>query len=368
MNSRRRWATGAVGLSVVLIAVALAGIVWPYLRDAAIPKLTSFLAQTKPSPAKPDPQRPLLLATRTAIEGGRVVVKLSDEERGRMGVKTERLSPAAHRTEIQAYGSVLDIARITDLTNSYASARASLQTAQARAEVSRSAYTRAKSLGQYATQVQVETSEGTFRTDEAALTAAQSQVRTLAATAQQEWGAVLGKAIVERTPAVTRLIERADFLVQVTLPPGETLKGEPGAAFAEVPPQSERVALRYVSPATRTDQRIQGLSYFYVVSGDSGLLPGMSTLAFLTSDKTAKGIAVPESAVVHWQGGAWIYRAVGDDTFARHALKTDTPMADDAYVVGDIDTPTEIVVTGPQAVLSEEVKTQSQASGDADDD
>ena len=115
---------------------------------------------------------------------------------------------------------------------------------------------RAHSLGQYATKVQLETTEGAFRTDEAALAAAQSQLRTLAATAQQEWGTVIGRAIIERSPVITRLIERTDFLVQVTLPPGETLTAPPAIAHAEVPPQSERVALRYVSPATRTDQRI----------------------------------------------------------------------------------------------------------------
>jgi hypothetical protein len=272
-----------------------------------------------------------------------------------------------HRIEVQAFGSVLDLARVTELTNSYASARAQLQTAEAKAEVSRAAYTRARSLGQYATQVQLETAEGTFRTDEAALAAAQSQVRTLAATAQQEWGTVIGRAIIERSPVITRLIERTDFLVQVTLPPGETLRAPPGTAHAEVPPQSERVALRYVSPATRTDQRIQGVSYFYTVAGNSGLLPGMSTLAFLTSERETTGIAVPESAVVHWQGGAWIYRSVGDDAFARHPLRADAPISADAYVVDDLGPEAEIVVTGPQAVLSEELKGQIQSS-DADDD
>ncbi len=361
MRTRRnRVAWWIAGLLTVLALVVLP---WPMLHGPPAPEPKHAIAQNVPEPATPH-----LPAMRTAVEGGRVVVKLSDAERARMGVETARLVPKAHRTEIQAYGSVLDIARITDLTNAYASARAALQTAQARAEVSRSAYARAKNLGQYATQVQVETSEGTFRTDEAALAAAQSQLRTLAATAQQEWGAVLGKAIVERAPAVTRLIERTDFLVQVTLPPGETLKGTPGAAFAEVPPQSDRVAMRFVSAATRTDQRIQGLSFFYTVSGDSGLLPGMSTLAFLASDTIANGIAVPESAVVHWQGGAWIYRAVGDDVFARHALRSDAPMADDSYVVSDLTSETEIVVAGPQAVLSEEVRAQGQGNAADDDD
>ncbi len=305
---------------------------------------------------------------RTAVEGGRVVVRLGDRERDLIGVETAKLSQQPHLIEVQAYGSVMDLARLTELTNSYAAAKAQVQTAEAKTVVSRAAFTRARSLGQYATQVQLESSEGTFRTDEAALAAAQSQLRTLAATAQQEWGPVIGQAIVERAPAVVRLIERTDFLVQVTLPPGETLKAPAQTAFAEVPPQSERVALRYVSPATRTDQRIQGVSYFYIAPGDSGLLPGMSTLAFLTSQRAASGIAVPESAVVHWQGSAWIYRSVGDDTFARHPLKPDAPISADAFIVDDLGPEAEIVVTGPQAVLSEELKGQIQASGDADDD
>ncbi|UMY17343.1 efflux RND transporter periplasmic adaptor subunit [Methylobacterium organophilum] len=307
-------------------------------------------------------------AQRTAIEGGRVVVSLNAEEQARAGIETETRRPQAHRIEIQAYGSVLDLARVTELTNAYASAKAQLQTAEARAEVSQAAILRAKSLGPYATQVQVETAEGTYRTDQAALAAAQSQLRTLAATAQQEWGPVIGKAIVERAPLITRLIERTDFLVQVTLPPGESLKGRPDVAFAEVPPQSERVALRYVSPATRTDQRIQGVSLFYIVSGDSGLLPGMSTLAFITIDRAATGILVPEEAVVHWQGGAWFYRSLGEGGFARHPLRPDAQASADSFIVEDLDGETGIVLKGAQTLLSEELKASLQVAGGADDD
>ncbi len=322
---------------------------------------------TAAPPAAHGPERALPVV-RTAVEGGRVLVRLTDAERERIGVETAHLTSRAHAVEIQAYGSVLDIARVTELTNSYASARAQLQTAQAKAEVSRSANLRARNLGQYATRVQVETAEGTFQTDQAALAAAQSQVGTLAATARQEWGPVIGRAIIERSGLVTRLIERTDFLVQVTLPPGETLKLSPASAFAEVPPQSERVPLAYVSPATRTDQRIQGVSSFYIVAGDSGLLPGMSVSAFLTSPRHASGIAVPESAVVHWQGGAWIYRSVGKDAFARHRITVDVPMSEDSFVIADLGSESEIVVTGPQAVLSEEMRSQGTEVGDGDDD
>ena len=356
------------GWGILLLGAVAAGLGLFLAGETGRAFTTALIAEIREQVAAAPPERRHLPAQRTAVEDGRTVVRLSAEERERLGIETQRRAQGPHREELQAYGSVLDLARVTDLTNAYASARAQLQTAQARVEVSRNASLRAKTLGPYATTVQVESTEGTFQTDQASLAAAESQVRTLAATAQQEWGPVIGRAIVERSPAVTRLIERVDFLVQVTLPPGESLKGPPSAAFAEVPPQSARIALRYVSPATRTDPRIQGLSFFYTVPGDSGFLPGMSMLAFLGSDRTVTGISVPEDAVVHWQGGAWVYRGVAPNAFARHALKADPPMSADAYVVEDLPGDTEIVLTGAQALLSEEMKSQLSVSGGADDD
>lgn len=358
--TRWRWA--------VLAALLLAGLAL-VAADSGLRKTgEDAFARLRAFSEPEKPERPHLPAQRVAVEEGRMVVKLSPAEQARIGLDTRLVPALAHRAESQAYGSVLDLARVTDLTNSYASAKAQLQTAQARVEVSRSAFQRAKNLGPYATTVQVETTEGTFQTDLASLAAAESQVRTLAATAQQEWGPVIGRAIVERSPTITRLIERSEFLVQVTLPPGETLKGQPAAAFAEVPPQSARVALRYVSAATRTDAKIQGLSYFYTVAGDSGFLPGMSMLVFLTGERNVTGVSVPEDAVVHWGGGTWVYRAVAPGAYVRHLLKTDPTMSADAYVVEDLPGDTEIVLRGAQALLSEEMKAQLQVSGGADDD
>nr|WP_085984980.1 multidrug transporter [Methylobacterium nodulans] len=350
-ESRPRRVLRTLGTLVVLGAVA----------GAAIWYLPAHLRAAAPAD-KPLPPR----VSRAVVEDGRSIVKLAPAERRQIGVETVTLRTAQHREERQAYGAVLDLARVTDLTNAYASAKAQLLTAQARLEVSRSAYQRAKALGPYATAVQVETAEGSFRTDEASLAAAESQLRTLAATAQQEWGAVIGRAIVERSALVTRLIERERFLVQVTLPPGESVGTPPATAYAELPPQSARVPLDYVSPATRTDQRIQGLSYFYTVAGDSGFLPGMSSLVFVPSARAVAGVAVPEDAVVHWQGGAWFYRSVGPDAFARHPLNTDGPMSDDTFVVAGLPDETEIVLRGAQALLSEEMKNQIRVSGDDD--
>lgn len=348
--------------AVLLAAAGFAGTRAGARLGAQVAPLLVGWGAADPGPAAKLP------APRTAVEDGRTLVRLTDSERARIGLVTEVRPVVSHRQELTGYGSVLDLGRITELANAYAGGIAALQTAQARVEVSASAARRARSLGAGGMAVaQIETAEGTLLTDQAALTAAESQVRTLAATARQEWGPVLGKAIIERGPLVTRLIERADFLMQVTLPPGESLSEPPKDAFAEVPPQSARVGLRLVSPATRTDPRIQGRSFFYLVSGDSGLLPGTGTMAFLPAQRAVRGVLVPEDAVVHGEGGTWVYRRAEAGGFVRHPIRPDAPMSVDAFVVEDLPDPAEIVLRGGQALLSEEMKSRIRVVGDDDD-
>lgn len=300
--------------------------------------------------------------------GNQAVVRLSPDQQKQIGLETAVLEVAPHPEQFRAYGAVLDIARITELTNNYANAQAQLQTAQAKFEVAKSAFERTKNLVQSAAlpKKEAEAAEGTFRTDQASLAAAESQLKTLAATAQQEWGLLIGKGIVERSPAVVRLIERDQFLVQVTLPPGVTLSQPPRTALAQPPTRDANIELQFLSPATRTDPRIQGLSYFFSAPGDSGLLPGMNATVYVSSGKTYEGVFVEDTAIVRWQGRSWVYLRVGPDAFKRHPISTDQPVSDDDYVVRDIPPGSEIVIRGAQVLLSEEAK--SELRGGADND
>ncbi|MGJ4930490.1 efflux RND transporter periplasmic adaptor subunit [Bradyrhizobium sp. HKCCYLS2038] len=310
------------------------------------------------------------IAMATAQPEGRepATVKLSATQQKQIGLQTAVLAAESHPEQFRAYGAVLDVARLTDLTNSYANAQAQLQTAQAKLEVARLAYERARDLVQSAAMPRkdAETAEGTFRTDQAALAAADSQVKTLVATARQEWGPVIGRGIVERSPQVVQLIEREQFLVQVTLPPGVTLTEPPRTALGQAPTRTANIELRYLSPAPRTDPRIQGVSYYFVAAGDSGLLPGMNTTAYVPSGKSFDGVFVEDTAVVQWQGRSWVYLRAGPETFRRHPIRTDQPISDDDYVVQDIPAGSEIVLRGAQVLLSEEAKSELRGGGDDD--
>ena len=313
-----------------------------------------------------DDDRPIESASRVRVEDGLAVIKVAPAAQKHNGIVTSRLAPAPFHRQIRAYGSVLDLSKLTDLSNQYAGATSQLQTAEAKLAASKSAFERAKHL--YESQrvvslAQYQTAELAFRVDTAVLAAAQSQVRTLTATAYQEWGTALGKSLVEQTPLVKHLIERDDYLLQVTLPPGVTMKEAPLTASVELGHHPDTV-ITFISPATRTDPKIQGISYFYKAPASSGLLPGMNVLAFLPSDTTVDGVKVPADAVVWWQDRAWIYRRTDSDSFVRMAIATDLPAPGGGYVVAGLDRPVDIVTRGPQLLLSEEFRSQAKPDED----
>jgi len=311
-------------------------------------------------------ERPLRAAARVAIRDGVPVIRIDAAAQERSGIETTRLRTTHYEDQVRAYGMVLDAARLTDLSNSYANAEAQLRTAQAKATFSKAAFERAQKLYDSERSVSLallQSAEAAFRADEAGVGAAESQVRTLSATAHQEWGPVLGKSLIERSPTVVRLIERQNFLLQVTLPPGISVPDPPAAATIESP-RKARAEITLVSPATRTDARIQGLSFFYLAPAESGVLPGMNVLAFLSSGPGGDGAHVPAEALVWWQDRAWIYRRIETETFVRTQIATDQPTRAGGYIDKTLPRDAEIVARGAQLLLSEEFRAQIQIGED----
>ena len=302
---------------------------------------------------------------------GDAQVSLTDTEQKRIGLKVE--SPKLKRVQknTRAYGTVLDLANLTTLNNNMAAAQSQIDGAKAKLAASQPAFERAQTLlkSKTGTQVQVQITEAAYLVDKASVAAAESQVRALAATAVQEWGAVIGKALNEHDPLVTRLTERRDYLLQITLPPGSNVPAPPTASVL-LTSAATPIEAKLLSPATRTDPKIQGPSYFYLAPGDSGVLPGMNLLANLATGAKVDVYVIPPAAIVWWSGRAWVYEHAGDDDFVRRAIHLDG-QSDKAgnYLVAIADLPgndPEIVTTGAQLLLSEEFRSQIEVGGDND--
>jgi hypothetical protein len=350
-ESTRSWSVKLLAIAAVVACGALLG--W------------GIFAGRNEAAVEAQRERAIKVPIRVSGKSGDPVITLDDETQERSGIETAALPATPRAEELRAYGMVLDVARLTELSNNYANAKAQVQTAQAKLAMSKPAYDRAQKLfneTHVVSQAQVQAAEAAFGTDQASLVAAEAQVRTLTATAYQEWGAVLGKSLVEESPMIKTLIERQSFLLQITLPPGVILPEPPATASIEV--GKARQEITFVSPATRIDPRIQGISFFYAAAA-SGVLPGMNVLAFLPSGKSIDGVEVPASAVVWWQGRAWVYRRTGPETFTRLAIATDLPAPGGGYFANDVAKDAEIVTHGAQLLLSEEFRAQIQVGEDS---
>lgn len=325
-----------------------------------------FLTGRNVAAVEAERERAIKAPIRVSGEAGETVITLDMETQQRSGIETAALPSAPHREELRAYGMVLDVARLTELNNNYANAKAQVQTAQAKLAMSKPAFERAQKLfneTHVVSQAQLQAAEAAFGTDQAARAAAEAQVRTLTATAYQEWGSVLGKSLVDKSPMITALIERQNFLLQITLPPGVILPVPPVTAAIETG-KAARAEITFVSPATRIDPKIQGVSFFYAAAAESGVLPGMNVLAFLPSGRSIEGAAVPASSIVWWQGRAWVYRRSSQDTFIRAEIATDLPAPGGGYIAKDVPKDAEIVTRGAQLLLSEEFRAQIQVDED----
>ena len=344
-------------LRYALVVVIVAG--------AAGAAVLGFIQSREQLTVEAEREQPVKPPTRISAEKGETTIRVDAATPERSGIETARLSMTPYMAQVRAYGMVLDLARLTDLNNSYTNAKAQVQTTEAKLAASKVAFDSAQSLikSQLETSASLAQAKATFLADQAAIAAAESQVRTLSATAYQEWGAVLGKSLVDGSATIMRLIERQDFLLQITLPPGTTIVAPPATGAIEVGKRA-RAEITYVSPATRTDPRIQGVSFFYTTPAESNVLPGMNVLAFLPSGAAVEGATVPAEAVVWWQDRAWIYRRTGPEAFVRNQIATEQPAQEGGFIVKDLPGDAEIVTHGAQLLLSEEFRAQIQVGED----
>ena len=299
---------------------------------------------------------------------GQPIVTFDTATQKRIDLRTIVPVLTHYEDQVRAYGRVLDLANLTMLNTNYVAASSQLNTAKAHLAASQPAFERAQSLYErnIDSLAQKETTEATVRMDKAAVAAAESQVRTLAATALQEWGPVIGNSVVAGTALVNRLIERDEFLLQITLPPSVSIDPPPTVS---VEIGGRRVDVRYISPATRTDTRIQGLSFFYAADAKSGALPGMNVRAYLQPAIQSTAISFP-LPLVWWSGRAWVYVRLDEDSFTRREIPTDMRESNgDGFIVpANIfghDAP-QIVTQAAQLLLSEEFRAKIQVGGDND--
>jgi hypothetical protein len=325
----------------------------------------AFVVGRKELAQEQERERPIKAPTRVSVQEGEAVVTLDKATQSKAGIVVVSLQPMEHREQLTAYGTVLQIRGLVDLYKSYSAAKAQVEQTQALVEASRKEYERLKALrdNQNISAKVFQAAEATWRSNEASARGAQEALRASQAMARDQWGPVLFRWLVDSTPEFDRLIHSQDLLVQLTLPYGARISAPPQNALVQ-PGEGKPISVRLVSQSPRTDPRIQGRSFFYIAADANGaLLPGMNARAFLPIGSALKGVTVPASAVVWWQGKAWIYVKKDAEHFVRREMTTDAPVPEGWFVARrELSAGSRLVVTGAQLLLSEEFRAQVQIS------
>lgn len=339
---------------ITLIAVA-----------AVVGLVFAYIAGQKEVAAEATADQPLKAVSRVEVVNGETVVTLDQATRTSSGIVLAPLQNLSHRAEITAHGTVVELGELTDLRNALAAANAQFAKANAAFTVARQEHERMKGLfeaNQNVSEKTVQAAEGALRIEEANLQAAQAALEAARSTAQQRWGRVVADWLAQGGPEIERLRRQDDLLVQVTLAPSQSAMVAPPQASVQMA-DGQLVAAKLVSSAPRTDPKLQGRSFFYLVATEgAGLLPGMNVVMLLAVGEPAPSVLVPASSAVWFQGKPWIYVQIKPDRFARREISTAQPVKEGWVQPADFSHNEPIVAHGAQLLLSEEFRAQISIS------
>ncbi|CAG7856168.1 hypothetical protein MCAMS1_00560 [biofilm metagenome] len=289
-------------------------------------------------------------------------VVINESQQNSAGILTMVLNPIQHQPEYEAMGKVVSIQPLLALRERYLSAQAELEGAKARQKLAALNLNRQKNL--YDSGVSpmrsLQNQEAQGINDQAAVTTAQAKLATIQNEATLNWGNTLSKwALTAKTSHLKEFLLAKQQLLQITLPANKQLAKEQESIM--VATSGERTKAQVASLISKTmlvDNTRQGISYYFK-TGASDLSIGMKVTAWISEpDSEQTGFIIPESALIWYLDQTFVYCKTGKEKFSRHLVKNISAANDGYFVTEGVASGDEIVTTGGQLLLSEELKNQ----------
>jgi hypothetical protein len=278
---------------------------------------------------------------------GETMVKVSADTQKLMGLQTAALAPSQLNPDIKAYGRVLD-------TSPLASLVADLTSANAAGAASQAELDRLKTL-----TAQNNASARSLQAAEAAAARDQSQAEGIRLKLIGTWGSTIAQR-QDLATFVRSLGSLESALVQLNLSPDHALTQPPASArIVMLSNETRLLEAQSLGPAPAVDPQAQGQGFLFLVSPNPmRLTPGAAVTGFIDGPgEKQSGVTVPAQALVRYNGTAWVYLQIGDETFQRTEAKLERPLADGWFVREGLKPEAKVVITGAQQLLSEELKT-----------
>lgn len=301
------------------------------------------------------------IETNATVEDGRAIVRIDDNSRAASGIRVEPLRAARNETSVQVYGSVVDFSLLLDLRGKYFAASGERRAMRASLETARAEYQRAQMLfrdDRNISEQELRSAESRFRVAQARMVAADAAVSVLRDSLRTAWGPVVGAWAMEPDSAsLQALLKRQSVLVRLVFPHELPRSAAgPQLLIAPVSTGGKQIEARFVSALHQGSSELPGNTYLYLVN-KSDLRAGTRVVARATTgEEKSDGVIVPNEAVVWHAGKAWTYVEQEPGTFARYEISTANELSGGWFQIGALRAGDEVVVSGAQLLLSEELK------------
>ncbi|QPK64347.1 hypothetical protein IVG45_05115 [Methylomonas sp. LL1] len=276
------------------------------------------------------------------------------------GIKTQRLEASMQQPEFSAYGTVVNLEPLVALRQQFLAARAQQDSARAKYQEADLNLTRTQDLHRHdiVSTRRLQEQQAQWRNDQANLATSNYQQQTILATSRLQWGELLTDWFTQNhgKQAEQFLNHRAQLL-QITLPANSRLA--PDLRTVDVDEHGRRdhaIKASLISVAPQADPVTQGERYFFKSEGRN--LPfGAHITAWITNGTPENtGVIIPDNAVVWHLGQAFIFIKSVNGEFQRRLLPELIPAKTGYFASGDFKPGDEIVITGAQTLLSQELK------------
>lgn len=278
------------------------------------------------------------------------------------GIKTQILERAHQQPEFSAFGTIVSLEPLLQLRQQYLAAQAQQDGAKARYTEAHLNLSRTKNLHEQdiVSTRRLQEQQAQWQSDKAALDATSYQQQTILAASRLEWGDTLTDWFIRKpNQAADRFLQHHAQLLLVTLPPNTHLTPEIRRIMIDEHGRREQaIAATLISSSPRIDPVSQGERYFFSVEGRRIPFGAHVTAWIANGAEQSNGVIVPSSAVVWHLGQALAFVKTQNGQFGRRLINIQIPIGQGYFVSETLQAGEEIVITGAQTLLSQELKNQ----------
>ena len=277
-------------------------------------------------------------------------------------LKTQILQSVRLSAEVAGLAVVVDPEPLLAMRQHYLSAQAQQSSANAKYRESEFNLSRTRQLHAEAIVPtrRLQEQEARLQSDKADMAASGYLQQSLLGASRLQWGEVLTDWFTGDSHSAQAFLNGRAQLLLATLPATFVPHDDVGAVYVdELGRRDHAVAATLISPAPQVDPINQGRRYFLKLEGRP--LPfGAQLTVWLAENQSQQttGVVVPDSAVIWHLGQAMVFVKNDDGAYARRVLAEFTPWQGGYFTANSLRAGEEIVVTGAQTLLSQELKNQ----------